>query len=213
MVEGGGGCLSVCVWFWLLVLVVLTAGGSGVVIVASPRQGRAEGLFSGRVEPGWKLKDRDVVGDVERGGGGAGGGCTCVGLGYKGSAVAGAAAAKAHAPSSCRRALFLLSLFLCGGLVAHMHRWDPPRSETSRRDQMRFFFGICSNVIPKARAVSKRKRCAGSRLRVLKGQVTDDLTLDASKIKEKGVGGKREKISQGPQVRQAPLIQDLPGVE
>lgn len=103
-------------------VVSLTAEGSGVVIVASPRQGRAEGLFSGRVEPGWKLKDRDVVGDVERGGGGVGGGCA-VGLGYKGSAVAGAAAAKAHAPSSCRRALFLVSLFLCGGEpVPHMHR-------------------------------------------------------------------------------------------
>lgn len=42
--------------------------------------------------------------------------------------------------------------------------------------------------------------------------MTDDLTLDASKTKEKGVGGEREKISQGPQVRQAPLIQDSPQV-
>lgn len=139
-------------------LVLLIAGGSGVVIVASPRQGRAEGLFSGRVEPGWKLKDRDVVGDVERGGGGAGGG-SAVGLGYKGSAVAvqvAAGAAVAHAPSSCRRALFLLSLFLpCGGdPVSHMHRRDPPRSETTeKRSDAHCFFcrGVCrSNVIPKA---------------------------------------------------------------
>lgn len=43
------------------------------------------------------------------------------------------------------------------------------------------------------------------------GQVTDDLTLDASRIKEKGVGGRESKISQGPQVRQAPLIQDPQG--
>lgn len=136
-------------------MVLLTAGGSGVVIVASPRQGRAEGLFSGRVEPGWKLKDRDVVGDVERGGGGAGGG-SAVGLGYKGSAgeVAGAAAA-AHAPSSCRRALFVLSFFLlCGGdPVSHMHRWDPPRSETPRKEircTLLFLGEMCSsNVIPK----------------------------------------------------------------
>lgn len=50
--------------------------------------------------------------------------------------------------------------------------------------------------------------------------MADDLTLDASKIKEKGVGESRRErekariiISQGPQVRQAPLIQDPPGVE
>lgn len=43
------------------------------------------------------------------------------------------------------------------------------------------------------------------------GQVTDDLTLDASRIREKGVGGRESKISQGPQVRQAPLIQDPQG--
>lgn len=103
---------------------MLTVGeGSGFVIVASPRQGRAKGLFSGRVEPGWKLKDRDVAGDVDRGGGGTSGGCT-VGLGYKGSEVVAADAAAAHALSSCRRALSLLvSLFLCGcDPVSHMHR-------------------------------------------------------------------------------------------
>lgn len=116
--EGGGGCLC------FGSLVVLTEEGSGVVIVASPRQGRAEGLFSGRVGPGWKLKDRDVVGDVERGGGGAGGGCA-VGLGYRGSAVAVgvAAAAHAHAPRRWCRLALSLSLFLCGGEpVPHMHR-------------------------------------------------------------------------------------------
>lgn len=80
--------------------------------MASPRQGRAEGLFSGGVEPGSKLKDRDVVGAVELGRGGrgvigSGGWAVGFGLGY--GAAASVTANAALAPCCC------LTLSLCGG--------------------------------------------------------------------------------------------------